>query len=68
MIAQLLFFVKIGFLIGLSIYFIFAIVVIRQTIHMTDTLEVGFETPIKIAAWLHLFFALGTLILAVVIL
>jgi hypothetical protein len=60
--------IKIGFLIGLSVYTIFAIVVVRQTHHMTKTLEVGFETPIKIASWIHLFFAICTLVLAFVIL
>jgi len=54
-----------GFLlIGLLIYLVFALVVIRQTNQMTQTLEVGFESPIKALAWLHLLFALSTFVLA----
>ncbi len=55
-------------LVGLLIYLIFASVVIRQVNQMTDTLEVGFEAPIRFLAWMHLFMALGTFVVAFVIL
>lgn len=58
-----------GFLIvGLLIYLVFALVVIRQTNQMTETLEVGFEAPIKILAWIHLFVTLATFAAAFVLL
>lgn len=62
------FIVKIFFLVGILVYVVFAAVVVRQVHLMTETLEVGFETPIRILAWLHLGVALGTLFLAVVFL
>jgi len=55
-------------IIGLLIYLVFALVVVRQTNQMTETLEVGFETPIKILAWTHLFVALATFAAAFVLL
>ncbi|MEK7525955.1 MAG: DUF5657 family protein [Patescibacteria group bacterium] len=60
--------VKILFLFAIAIYVVFAIVVVRQVGLMTKTLEVGFEIPIKFIAWLHLLFALGTFVLALLIL
>ena len=56
------------FLVMLLIYVVFAIVVVRQVGLMTKTLEVGFEIPIKLLAWGHLFFAIGTFVLALLIL
>jgi len=55
-------------LIAFAIYIVFALVVIRQIQLMSDTLEVGFETPIRILGYLHLLFAIGTFILALIIL
>lgn len=55
-------------IVGLSLYIIFAFVVVRQVNQMTDTLEVGFEGPIRFAAWLHFLFALATLGVAIMIL
>lgn len=50
-----------GFLIiGLLIYLVFAVVIIRQVNQMVETLEVGFEMPIKLLAWTHLLVALAT--------
>ncbi len=62
------FFAKILFLIAIVVYIIFALVVVRQVGLMTDTLEVGFEMPVRIVAWGHLLFAIGILILAILIL
>ena len=53
---------------ALVIYAIFAWVVLRQIQLMTDTLEVGFETPVRLLGIFHLLFALGALGLAFVIL
>lgn len=58
------FIVKIFFLIGLLVYVVFAGVVVRQVYLMTETLEAGFETPIKIVVWAHLGVAIGIFVFA----
>lgn len=55
-------------LFSLFLYVIFALVVVRQIQLMTDTLEVGFETPVRFLGFFHLLFALGTLIIAFMVL
>lgn len=60
--------IKILILVGLGIYCLFAGIIVRQVNLMTKTLEVGFETPIKLIAILHLLFALGTFLFALLIL
>lgn len=62
------FIAKILFLIAIGIYIVFALVVVRQVNLMIRTLEVGFEFPIRLVAIGHLLFAIGTFILALVIL
>lgn len=62
------FIVKIFFLIAIAVYIVFAFVIVRQTRLMTDTVEVGFEFPIRLVAFIHLAFAIGTFILALLIL
>ena len=66
--ASIWFIVKIFFLIAIFVYIVFAGVIVRQVGLMIETLEVGFETPIKIFAWGHFLFAIGVLILAILIL
>ena len=51
--STLLFVFKSGIVILMFLYIIFAAIVIKQVNVMTDTLEVGFERPIKLAAILH---------------
>ena len=60
--------VRILILIGLGMYILFAGIVVRQIMLMTDTLEVGFEMPIRIIGIVHLLFALATFLFALVIL
>lgn len=55
-------------LFALFMYILFALVILRQVTLMTDTLEVGFEEPVRIFALFHLIFALGTFVAAIVIL
>lgn len=57
---------KILFLLAFLIYMIFAGVVVRQVYLMTNTLQVGFEVPIRSLAWAHLFVAIGVFLLAFV--
>ena len=60
------FIAKIFVIIGLSIYVIFALVVVRQIQLMTVTLEVGFEIPVKLLGFTHLLFAIGVLVIALI--
>lgn len=55
---------KIMFLIGMGLYLVFGLIVIRQVTHMTNTLRVGFEGPIKLFAWGHFLASIGLLVLA----
>lgn len=58
--------IKLFFLFAFFIYIVFAAVVARQVYLMTATLEVGFETQLRLLAWGHLFFAIGVFIFALV--
>lgn len=59
---------KIFVLIALTIYIIFALVVVKQVNLMTETLEVEIESIIRLISYLHLFAAIGIFILAILIL
>lgn len=63
-----LFLVKVGIILFLFVYVIFAGVVIKQVRMMTDTLDVGFETSIKFIVLMHFIFSIFVLILAFVLL
>lgn len=54
---------RIMFLVGMVLYIIFAFVVVKQITHMTKTLRVGFESPIKLLGILHFMAAVGLFIL-----
>lgn len=58
------FLVKLLFLFALAIYLVFASVVLRQVYLMTETIKVGFEFPVRVIAWLHLFAAIGVFLIA----
>ncbi len=60
--------VKILTIIFLVLYLIFAAVVVKQVKVMTETLQIGFETPMRALAFFHFVFALMVLFLAIVIL
>jgi len=64
----ILFIAKIGVILFMLIYIVFAAVIIRQVRAMTETLSFGFETQIKTAVFLHFVMSLAVLILALVIL
>lgn len=59
---------KVFVLFALFLYFVFALVVVRQIQLMTDTLTVGFETPVKILGFVHLIFSILVFIIALIIL
>lgn len=60
--------IKIFVIIALGIYAVFAGVVLKQIKMMTDTIEVGFETPIVFIGLAHFLFAVGVLVFALIIL
>ncbi len=62
------FIAKILLLFALLLYLIFASVVVRQVQLMTDTLEVGFESLVKLLSYVHLAFAVVVFVLALLIL
>lgn len=53
-------------LLSLLFYIIFSFVVVRQVNKMTDTLEVGFEAPIRFFAAAHLLLSIGVFIFGVI--
>ena len=60
--------IKIFVVFALGLYIAFALVVVRQVQLMTDTLEVGFEGPLRFLDIMHLLFAIAVLIFALIIL
>jgi len=60
--------IKIAVWIFLFTYVLFSGVVIKQVRVMTQTLEVGFEKPIKLIALVHFIVSLTVFILALIIL
>jgi hypothetical protein len=50
------------------IYLVFAFVIVKQVKVMLETLEIGFARPVKYVSYLHFLFALGIIILSVLIL
>ena len=61
-------YVKIAYLFGLSLYVIFAVIVLRQISLMTSTLNGTLNLPLKTLGYLHLIVALIVLALGFFIL
>lgn len=59
---------KIAVLVCILLYIVFAVVIIRQVRLMTETLDVGFEKAIRLAALIHLISSLALFLLATFIL
>lgn len=57
--------VKIFFIVGLSVYLIFALVIMRQIQIMSETVKLQFELPIKILGLAHFLFALSLLVFSI---
>lgn len=62
------FVMKIFFIIAFFLYFLFALIVMRQVFMMTTTFKTDAELVLKIFSFLHLFFAIAVLIASFVIL
>jgi hypothetical protein len=59
---------KIFILLGLAVYSIFAVVMVRQEYLMAHVLEEAFEPMLRLLVYIHLLASLGILILAFFIL
>jgi len=66
--SSILFLVKIGLILFLFIYVIFAGVVIKQVRIMTETVRVGFDSQIKLLVFVHFLSSLVLFFLALIIL
>jgi len=60
--------IKILFIIGLFLYFAFAVIIVRQVGLMGKTLDGEFNLPLKFFALVHLIISLGVFLLALFIL
>ncbi len=60
--------IKVFVIIALFIYAFFALVIAKQVGLMTKVISGKLDLPIKIISWLHLFFSLFVIILALIIL
>jgi hypothetical protein len=53
---------------GELVYLIFAFVIIKQVRVMIETLDIGFSYPVRLISYMHFLFALGIIMLSVIIL
>lgn len=66
--ASALTIVKIGMVMVLLLYVIFALIVVKQVTIMTNTLQVGFEKPIKLFSVIHFLAAVLTFFISLAVL
>jgi hypothetical protein len=59
---------KFFMLFAIVIYIVFALVVVKQVKLMTNALELGYESILKLMAYLHLAFSILVFIFALIIL
>ncbi|MEK7061349.1 MAG: DUF5657 family protein [Patescibacteria group bacterium] len=59
---------KVFVFLALAIYIVFALVVIRQIRLMLETVDMGFNILIRFMGWIHLLFAVGIFVIAILIL
>lgn len=59
--------IKIAALILLSLYLVFALIIVRQIKLMTSTLILGYETPINMLGYIHLAFAVLVFLAALIV-
>ncbi len=60
--------IKVGYLIAFLLYVLFAVVVMAQVKQMTKTIDAGMNGKLLVASRLHLLFAVGLFVLALVVL
>ncbi len=59
---------KIGVIIGLTLYAAFAWIIVRQEMLMANVLEEGFEPILRMLALIHLVASVGVIFLAFILL
>jgi hypothetical protein len=60
--------VKVMFLIGLFVYLMFGLIIVRQAQLMNETIEAKYNGIVKAGAWLHFGLTLFVLVVAVIFL
>jgi hypothetical protein len=60
--------VKVFFVIGLLMYCVFTVVIIRQAGVMSETIEAKYNNTVRFLAWLHFLMAVGILVVAILVL
>lgn len=55
---------KVFILLGIALYFVFAVVVIKQVNLMTETVEMPVDPTLRTLAWAHFIFALAVFLIA----
>jgi hypothetical protein len=60
--------IKVATLLFFGFYIAFSAIVVKQVNLMTQTLEVGFETPVKVVAYFHFALSVAVFLLALFIL
>lgn len=55
---------KIFILLGITLYFVFAVVVIKQVSLMTETVQMPIDPTLRTLAWAHLIFAIAVFLIA----
>lgn len=61
-------FIKIMFVIGLVVYLMFGLIIVRQAQIMNETIEAKHNGVVKMGAWLHFGLTLFILIVAILVL
>lgn len=60
------FLLKIGSIVLLTLYFVFAFIIVKQVNLMTRTLDVALKKQLKIFAYIHLAYSLLVLMYAII--
>lgn len=66
--SQIMLALKFAVMIGLAVYAGFAFIMVRQEQLMTDVLEEGFESVLRLLVLIHLVAAVGVIFLAFILL
>ena len=60
------FLLKIGSIVLLTLYFVFAFIIVKQVYLMTRTLDVALKKQLKVFAYIHLAYSLLVLMYAII--
>lgn len=60
--------IKVMFVIGLFVYLMFGLIIVRQAQIMNQTIEARYNNVVKTGAWLHFWLTLFVLVVAILFL